>query len=50
MAWNRPLADVQAAMFHQAGHRTAELLFTGEEETLGLLRDQDLRAAFLSRV
>ncbi|MEU2248821.1 HNH endonuclease [Streptomyces sp. NPDC019224] len=49
VAWNRPLADVLAAMFHQAGHRTAELLFLGEEETLGLLRDSDLRAAFLSR-
>ncbi|MEU4178565.1 HNH endonuclease [Streptomyces sp. NPDC026589] len=48
-AWNRPLADVLAAMFHQAGHRSAALLFDGEEETLRLLRDRDLRAAFLSR-
>ncbi|MEU4027428.1 HNH endonuclease [Streptomyces anulatus] len=49
VAWNRPLADVLAAMFHQAAHRTAELLFLGEEETLGLLRDRELRAAFLPR-
>ncbi|MFJ4961292.1 hypothetical protein EES43_09380 [Streptomyces sp. ADI96-02] len=49
VAWNRPLADVLAAMFHQADHRAADLLFAGEEETLGLLRDRALRAAFLSR-
>lgn len=49
LAWNRPLADVLAGMFHQAGHPAAALLFVGEEETLGLLRDRDLRAAFLSR-
>ncbi|WNI31832.1 hypothetical protein [Streptomyces sp. ITFR-6] len=48
VAWNRPLADVLVAMFHQAPHRAAEL-FLGEEETLGLLRDRDLRAEFLSR-
>ncbi|WDG31194.1 HNH endonuclease [Streptomyces sp. CA-278952] len=49
LAWNRPLADVLAGMFHQAYHHAAALLFVGEEETLGLLRDRDLRAAFLSR-
>ncbi|MFE9778628.1 HNH endonuclease [Streptomyces sp. NPDC005775] len=49
IAWNRPLADVLVAMFHQSGHPAAGLLFDGEEETLGLLRDQELRAAFLSR-
>ncbi|WP_233436154.1 MULTISPECIES: HNH endonuclease [Streptomyces] len=49
VAWNRPLADVLAAMFHQADHRVADLLFVGEEETLALLRDRALRAAFLSR-
>ncbi|WP_299527600.1 HNH endonuclease [uncultured Streptomyces sp.] len=49
VAWNRPLADVLAAMFHQAEHPAADLLFIGEEETLRLLRNSDLRAAFLSR-
>lgn len=49
VAWNRPLADVLAAMFHQSGHPAADLLFDGEEETLGLLRDQALRTAFLAR-
>ncbi|MEU2129269.1 HNH endonuclease [Streptomyces sp. NPDC018352] len=50
VAWDRPLADVLAGMFHQSGHPAAGLLFSGEEETLGLLRDQDLREAFLARV
>ncbi|MEE1739662.1 HNH endonuclease [Streptomyces sp. BE147] len=49
VAWDRPLADVLAAMFHQSGHPAADLLFDGEEETLGLLRDPALRAAFLAR-
>ncbi|WNI24699.1 hypothetical protein [Streptomyces sp. ITFR-16] len=49
VAWNRPLADALVAMFHQAAHRAAELSFLCEEETLGLLRDRDLRAEFLSR-
>ncbi|OKI38618.1 hypothetical protein A6A29_10270 [Streptomyces sp. TSRI0281] len=49
VAWNRPLADVLAAMFHQSGHPAADLLFDGEEETLGFLRDRALRAAFLAR-
>ncbi|MEE1745424.1 HNH endonuclease [Streptomyces sp. NPDC006641] len=49
IAWNRPLADVLAAMFYQSGHSAANLLFAGEEETLGLLQDQELREAFLSR-
>lgn len=49
LAWNRPLADVLAGMFHQSGHPAADLLFDGEEETLGLLRDQVLRTAFLAR-
>ncbi|QNE79396.1 HNH endonuclease [Streptomyces finlayi] len=49
VAWDRPLADVLAGMFHQSGHPAAELLFSGEEETLGLLRDPALRGAFLAR-
>lgn len=49
VAWDRPLADVLAAMFHQSGHPAAELLFDGEEETLALLRDPGLRASFLAR-
>ncbi|MFC9857762.1 MULTISPECIES: HNH endonuclease family protein [unclassified Streptomyces] len=49
VAWDRPLADVLAAMFHQSGHPAADLLFDGEEETLGFLRDRALRAAFLAR-
>ncbi|MFF9566564.1 HNH endonuclease [Streptomyces sp. NPDC014685] len=49
VAWDRPLADVLAGMFHQSGHPAADLLFSGEEEILGLLRHQELREAFLSR-
>ncbi|MFF2407187.1 hypothetical protein [Streptomyces sp. NPDC058092] len=48
VAWNRPLADVLAAMFHQSEHPAAELLFDGEEEILSLLRDPALREGFLS--
>lgn len=48
VAWNRPLADVLVAMFHQSEHPAAELLFDGEEETLDLLRDSALREGFLS--
>ncbi|MFJ4692069.1 HNH endonuclease [Streptomyces sp. NPDC088766] len=47
VAWNRPLVDVLAAMFHQSGHPAADALFAGEEDTLDLLRDSELRAAFL---
>lgn len=49
VAWDRPLADVLAGMFHQSEHPAAELMFGGEEETLGLLRDRELREAFLAR-
>lgn len=48
VAWNRPLADVLVAMFHQSGHPAAEALFVGEAEALGLLRDSELRASFLN--
>ncbi|RPE43731.1 hypothetical protein EDD90_6945 [Streptomyces sp. Ag109_O5-1] len=47
VAWNRPLIDVLEAMFHQSGHPAADALFAGEEETLDLLRDSELRTAFL---
>jgi hypothetical protein len=47
VAWNRPLVDVLVTMFHQSGHPAADALFVGEEETLGLLRDPELRAAFM---
>lgn len=47
VAWDRPLIDVLVAMFHQSGHPAAEALFAGEEETLDLLRDSELRTAFL---
>ncbi|MEL5957461.1 HNH endonuclease [Streptomyces sp. CLV115] len=50
VAWNRPLADVLAAMFHQSDHPAADLLFDGEEETLDLLRDSALREGFLARM
>lgn len=50
VAWNRPLADVLAAMFHQSEQPTADLLFIGEEETLGFLRDPALRQSFLARM
>jgi hypothetical protein len=47
VAWNRPLVDVLVAMFHQSGHPAADALFAGEADVLGLLRDAELRAAFL---
>ncbi|MGY5117862.1 HNH endonuclease [Streptomyces sp. 900105755] len=47
VAWNRPLIDVLVAMFHQSGHPAADALFVGEEEVLELLREPELRAAFL---
>ncbi|MFD3583281.1 HNH endonuclease [Streptomyces sp. NPDC058683] len=47
VTWDRPLVDVLVAMFHQSGHPAADDLFAGEEETLGLLRDPELRTAFL---
>ncbi|GAA2969361.1 hypothetical protein GCM10020227_42380 [Streptomyces flavovirens] len=48
IAWDRPLADVLASMFHQAAYPAAEMLFSGEDDVLGLLRDPALRAGFLS--
>jgi hypothetical protein len=47
VAWNRPLVDVLVAMFHQSGHPSADALFVGEDDVLALLRDPELRAAFL---
>lgn len=47
IAWDRPLADVLVGMFHQSDHPSAEALFAGETEALGLLRDAELRASFL---
>jgi len=47
VAWNRPLIDVLVSMFHQSGHPAADALFAGEEEVLDLLRDSELRSAFL---
>lgn len=47
VAWNRPLADVLVAMFHQSEHPAADALFVGEADVLGLLRDPGLRAGFL---
>ncbi|SEQ36140.1 hypothetical protein SAMN04487983_1004254 [Streptomyces sp. yr375] len=47
VAWNRPLVDVLVAMFHQSGHPSADALFVGEAEVLTLLRDPELRTAFL---
>lgn len=47
VAWDRPLVDVLVAMFHQSGHPAADALFAGEEELLDLLRDSELRSAFL---
>ncbi|MFC4506829.1 MULTISPECIES: HNH endonuclease [Streptomyces] len=47
VTWNRPLVDVLVAMFHQSGHPAADALFAGEPEALGLLRDPELRSAFL---
>lgn len=47
VSWDRPLVDVLVAMFHQSGHPAADDLFAGEHEALGLLRDPELRRAFL---
>ncbi|WP_405389284.1 HNH endonuclease [Streptomyces sp. NBC_01102] len=47
IAWDRPLADVLASMFHQAAYPAAEMLFSGEDEVLDLLRDPALRTGFL---
>ncbi|MGW2958137.1 HNH endonuclease [Streptomyces sp. NPDC001220] len=47
VSWNRPLIDVLVATFHQSGHPAADALFVGEEEILDLLRDSELRTAFL---
>ncbi|MCX4772495.1 hypothetical protein EES39_05085 [Streptomyces sp. ADI92-24] len=49
IAWDRPLADVLAAMFHQSVLPVAESLFDGESDVLGLLRDPALRRGFLAR-
>ena len=48
IAWDRPLADVLASMFHQAAYPHAKTLFSGEDDLLGLLRDPALRADFLA--
>ncbi|MFF8189528.1 AAA family ATPase [Streptomyces bobili] len=39
--------EVLVAMFHQSGHPSAGALFVGEDDMLTLLRDPELRAAFL---
>lgn len=49
VSWNRPLADVIVSMFHQSAQPSADLLFVNADDTLALLRDPDLRAAFLGR-
>ncbi|WP_413753617.1 hypothetical protein NRF20_29540 [Streptomyces sp. R-74717] len=49
IAWGRPLADVLAAMFHQAALPVAESLFDGEGDVLELLRDPSVREGFLGR-
>ncbi|MEV5534033.1 HNH endonuclease [Streptomyces prunicolor] len=46
LAWNQPLADVLASMFHQAVHPAAAALFAGEAELLALLLASRTRAAF----
>ncbi|MFD5657376.1 hypothetical protein [Streptomyces hirsutus] len=46
LAWNQPLADVLASMFHQAAHPAAAVLFAGEEDLLVLLTDPGTRDAF----
>ncbi|MEU0069738.1 HNH endonuclease [Streptomyces sp. NPDC006332] len=46
LAWNQPLADVLASMFHQAAHPAAAALFVGEEELLTFLTDPEVRAGF----
>ncbi|WP_406494264.1 hypothetical protein OG936_11100 [Streptomyces sp. NBC_00846] len=47
IAWDRPLADVLAAMFHQAALPVAESLFDGEDDVLALLCDPAVRKGFL---
>ncbi|MCX4786816.1 MULTISPECIES: hypothetical protein [unclassified Streptomyces] len=47
IAWSRPLADVLAAMFHQAALPVAESLFDGEDDVLALLCDPAVRKGFL---
>ncbi|MFF4171064.1 HNH endonuclease [Streptomyces sp. NPDC001744] len=47
VSWNRPLADVLVAMFHQSGLPAAGALFAGEEDVLALLNDPELRKGFL---
>ncbi|WP_199854969.1 HNH endonuclease family protein [Streptomyces dioscori] len=46
LAWNQPLADVLASMFHQAVHPAAAGLFAGEADLLALLLDAQTREAF----
>ncbi len=46
LAWNQPLADVLASMFHQAVHPAAAALFAGEPDLLALLLDTETRDAF----
>ncbi|GHA10219.1 HNH endonuclease [Streptomyces echinoruber] len=46
LAWNQPLADVLASMFHQAAHPAATALFAGEEKLLTLLTAAETRNAF----
>ncbi|MER5357457.1 HNH endonuclease [Streptomyces sp. NPDC002785] len=47
IAWDRPLADVLAAMFHQSALPVAESLFDGEDDVLELLCDPSVREGFL---
>ncbi|MEV5847984.1 HNH endonuclease [Streptomyces sp. NPDC051985] len=46
LAWNQPLADVLASMFHQAVHPAAAGLFAGEDDLLAILKDPEVRGAF----
>ncbi|NEY33198.1 HNH endonuclease [Streptomyces sp. PRKS01-65] len=46
VAWNQPLADVLASMFHQAAHPAGPALFAGEGDLYALLTDPETRAAF----
>lgn len=47
IAWDRPLADVLASMFHQSALPAAEAMFAEVNDGLALLRDPELRAGFL---